>query len=756
MGCVIGLKPPASCNNITLLASGAEDRTVRIWQADTGECVNVFEGHGNAVCTVTALEGGLLASGSRDCTIRIWHAKTGECRHILGGHRDWVVTVSALGGGLLASGSRDSTVRIWRTESGECLHILEGHRSGVLAVAALGGDLVTGSRDYTLRIWRAETGKCLRTLEGHTDAVRAVVALGGGLIASGSEDNTVRVWRAETGTSGSECLRILEGHRGAVFCIVALEDGSVASGSGDNTIRLWSSDSNQCMHIFEGHSDWVLAVCVCNGDLVSASKDITIRMWDTHSGECLRILRGHDDWVFAVTNVGGSLLVDWDASAECQAAALLSSPCMDFAAAAQLLQDRPHPRHGALAELEAQAIEEASARINMCLAHLPESDFEIEVADFEAAHPELVVWDGHRANQGKSVASEEDWAAGPLGEAISPLTFLASVQSDGDPCMAISPDAWASMRAAVRARLVWATQRGELRCLRYAVLLTKRLHWMLRCMDTHAFAEASEALRAAAGLPRGWRIAQMVRENLDDRLIARVEITGSSPFWKGMQELLDSSFVHRYTRDRRGDQLPLRLQLRRVFHVQNELLWRTYQERQMSIREALEVSGRDLSREPTLADAKTSSAAGCFPRLDDHVRERWLWHGTTHASVEAITLEHFKLNLAGTRAGTLYGKGIYLCECCSKSDEYTEEDANGDRVLLLCRATLGRIFCTAEDRPDRQRLTEFMCQGGGYHSVLGDRERIRGTYREIILYDSAQVYPEFVVVYRRVFKDSDK
>jgi len=747
MGCAVGFRPSLAPPPCDLLASGAEDRTVRVWHAERGDCLGVFEGHSDAVCAVAALGGGVIATGSRDGTLRLWCAQTGECVRTLEGHKDWVVAVAALGGGLLASGSRDSTLRIWRAETGECLYTLTGHSSGVLAVAGLGGDLVSGARDYTLRIWRIETGRCLRTLEGHRDAVRAVVALGGGLLASGSEDNTVRIWRAETGAYAGECLRTLEGHRGVVFCVAAMSAGLVASGSGDNTIRVWSYETGACLRSLEGHRDWVLAIASLDGQLVSGSKDCTIRVWCAETGVSERILRGHSDWIFAVAAVGSSLLVDWDANAERQAAALLANTRLDLIEAGKLLQGRP--RHGAFAELESRALEQAYSLIDTCLVHLAEVDFEAEAAEFEAARPELQLRTGSNTSRG------QDWGeslpSGPLGKALAPIVFLTSLRSDGDPCLAVSPDTWAQMRAAVRARLTWATQRGEIRCLRYAVLLTKHLHWMLRCMDTQAFDEACAALHVAAGLPDGWRISAMVRENHDDRLVARVEVGNSTPIWKGMQSLLNASFVKRYTRDRRGAELPQCLQLRRLFHVQNEVLWRSYQMRQQEIREALK--DRDLSREPSLCDAKTSSAASCFPQLEEKVHERWLWHGTTHASVEAITREHFKLALAGSRAGTLYGKGIYLCECCSKSDEYTEEDASGDRVLLLCRTTLGRIFCTAEDRPDRHKLTEFMCQGGAYHAVLGDRERTRGTYREIILYDTDQVYPEYMVFYRRVMRE---
>ena len=49
------------------LASGSKDRTVRLWDAETGACVRTVEGHGNWVSSVCfSPDGNQLASGSWD------------------------------------------------------------------------------------------------------------------------------------------------------------------------------------------------------------------------------------------------------------------------------------------------------------------------------------------------------------------------------------------------------------------------------------------------------------------------------------------------------------------------------------------------------------------------------------------------------------------------------------------------------------------------------------------------------------------
>ena len=60
-------------------------------------------------------DGRRVASGSDDKTAKLWNVNTGECVRTLEGHSDWVRSVSfSPDGTRVASGSFDTTVRIWR------------------------------------------------------------------------------------------------------------------------------------------------------------------------------------------------------------------------------------------------------------------------------------------------------------------------------------------------------------------------------------------------------------------------------------------------------------------------------------------------------------------------------------------------------------------------------------------------------------------------------------------------------------------
>ncbi|GAB4823434.1 hypothetical protein N2152v2_010480 [Parachlorella kessleri] len=74
----------------------------------------------------------LLATGSVDCTARVWDAATGECMQVLTGHSGLITSVSiSPGGQLLATASGDTRCKVWSTASGACIHDIAWDSGGV-------------------------------------------------------------------------------------------------------------------------------------------------------------------------------------------------------------------------------------------------------------------------------------------------------------------------------------------------------------------------------------------------------------------------------------------------------------------------------------------------------------------------------------------------------------------------------------------------------------------------------------------------
>lgn len=108
---------PTAVNNtaepILEAASESNHSDVKSWiQAHTEE-VN---------CLAVSADATLLASGSEDCSVRLWSMERFECVHELLGHTDYI-TCLVFAGKELLSGSGDMTVRMWDLTKGECLFV---------------------------------------------------------------------------------------------------------------------------------------------------------------------------------------------------------------------------------------------------------------------------------------------------------------------------------------------------------------------------------------------------------------------------------------------------------------------------------------------------------------------------------------------------------------------------------------------------------------------------------------------------------
>ncbi|KAJ1302484.1 hypothetical protein OPQ81_002802 [Rhizoctonia solani] len=229
----------------------------------------------------------MIASGSYDRSIRLWNASTGQqVGAPLDVHYDQVNSVAfAHGTNLLVSGSDDEMVRLWDTQSGKpASPPFKDHTGSVHSVVFSPDDarLVSGSGDTTIRIWDIERGTTvLGPLKGHTGSVRSVAfSPNGSLIISGSYDHTLRLWDVR---SGSLTAKPLEGHTEPVSSVSLSPDGVyVASGSYDKTVRIWDLRKGHPVDKpFEEHRGSVNSVAFspCGGRIASGSHDKTIMIW---------------------------------------------------------------------------------------------------------------------------------------------------------------------------------------------------------------------------------------------------------------------------------------------------------------------------------------------------------------------------------------------------------------------------------------------------------------------------------------------
>jgi WD40 repeat protein len=241
----------------TRLATGGDDRMVRVWDAATGALQATCRGHASKVLAVAFRpDGARLATASADGTVRQWDPAT--CRQVEPAYERHTGEVAAVAyspdGERVASAGTDRTVRVWRAEGRQDVAVLHGHTGAVVSLAftpdgrrlasfsaALSWAPVGGmTEDGTARVWDVGPTASLPVLRGHTSYVYPVAfSPDGRWIASGGwdEKDQVRVWDAAT---GEPCASLQ--HPNSVRCLAYSPDGTWLASAGDGEdLRIWDA-----------------------------------------------------------------------------------------------------------------------------------------------------------------------------------------------------------------------------------------------------------------------------------------------------------------------------------------------------------------------------------------------------------------------------------------------------------------------------------------------------------------------------------
>lgn len=135
-------------------------------------------------------------SGSEDCSVRIWNANTGECLHTLAAHEKPVNSVAwSSDGQLILSAGDDHTIRVWEVETGNCRNILQGHTSvKKVTLHPKHQQVAALFEDDSIKVWNYNTGICTCTIEAAIDkTIDLIWNKGGNFLITGAE-YAVGIW----------------------------------------------------------------------------------------------------------------------------------------------------------------------------------------------------------------------------------------------------------------------------------------------------------------------------------------------------------------------------------------------------------------------------------------------------------------------------------------------------------------------------------------------------------------------------------
>ena len=250
----------AMAPNGNFYATASSDKTIRIWSATddyttAGKHIASYSLRFNET-PVKAIDIScdslLIATGADDKTVKLISVNDRKLQANLLGHSNWVKTVRFSRNALLvASGSDDKTLKLWDTYKKRLVHDFNsGEHKGAVNCVRFHPDnscLATACFDGKIRLFDIRSKQLVQSYNDHVRPATCVsFHPSGNFLASTAYDNTIKIYDLRIG----ETLFTLNAHESAVMsCCFSNFGDYLATGGFDSTMVLWKTNLEDYMNI---------------------------------------------------------------------------------------------------------------------------------------------------------------------------------------------------------------------------------------------------------------------------------------------------------------------------------------------------------------------------------------------------------------------------------------------------------------------------------------------------------------------------
>jgi pleiotropic regulator 1 len=234
-----------------LLFSCGEDKMVKCWDLEANKVIRHYHGHLSGVYTLSlhpTLD--VLVTGGRDGVARVWDMRTRSNIHVLSGHKGTVADVKCQEvDPQVISASLDSTIRLWDLAAGKTMGVLTHHKKGVRTLATHPNEFTFASGSAnSIKQWKLPEAAFLTNFEGHNSIVNTLAVNADNVLFSGADDGTVSFWDWKTGHRFQDTASVaqpgsLDAEAGIFASTFDLSGSRLITGEADKTIKIWKEDT---------------------------------------------------------------------------------------------------------------------------------------------------------------------------------------------------------------------------------------------------------------------------------------------------------------------------------------------------------------------------------------------------------------------------------------------------------------------------------------------------------------------------------